>query len=55
MVWGIPKCTHSKKILVVASALMFFFQEVIITILEKRSTTIKTHSLPLLVDGRVGM
>jgi hypothetical protein len=37
MVYGIPKCTHthSKTSLVVASAMMFFLQVTIITILEK--------------------
>jgi hypothetical protein len=44
MVCGILKCTHthSKKSLVVAYVVMFFFQEARITILEKRSTTTKT-------------
>ena len=57
MVCGIPKCiqTRSKKSLAMASAVMFFFQAAIIAILEKRSTTTKTQSFPLLVDGRPNM
>jgi hypothetical protein len=57
MVCEIPKCTHtcSKKSLVVASVMMFFLQEARITILEKQSTTTKTQSFPLLVDGRPDM
>jgi hypothetical protein len=37
MVCGIPKCTqtHSNKSLAVASTVMLFLQETIITILEK--------------------
>jgi hypothetical protein len=38
--------------LVVAFAMMFFLQATRITILEKRSTTTETHSLPHLVEGR---
>jgi hypothetical protein len=57
MVCGIPKCTHthSKKSLAVAYVVMFFLQVARITILEKRSTTTKTQSFPLLVDGRPDM
>jgi hypothetical protein len=57
MVCGIPKFTHtrSKRILVVAYVVMFFFQVARITILEKQSTTTKTQSFPLLVDGRPDM
>jgi hypothetical protein len=57
MVCGIPKCTHtrSKKSLAVASAVMFFLQVTRIAILEKRSTTTKTQSFPLLVDERPDM
>jgi hypothetical protein len=57
MVCRIPKCihTHSKKSLAVASAMMLFLQAAMITILEKRSTTTKTYSFPLLVDRRTEM
>jgi hypothetical protein len=57
MVCGIPKCTHthSKKSLVVASAMMLFLQATRIAILEKRSTTTKTQSFHRLVDGRPNM
>jgi hypothetical protein len=57
MVCVIPKCTHtrSKKILAVTSDVMFFLKATRITILEKRSTTTKTHLFPLLVDGRPDM
>jgi hypothetical protein len=57
VVCGIPKCTHthSKKSLEMASAVMFFLQVSRISILEKRSTTTKTQSFPLLVDGRPDM
>jgi hypothetical protein len=41
---GIPKCTHtrSKKSLVVASAMIFFLQAIIMDIFENRLTTTKT-------------
>ena len=57
MVCGIQKCTQtrSKKSLAVASDVIFFLQETIIAILEKRSTTTKTYSFPCLVDGRPDM
>jgi hypothetical protein len=57
MVCGIPKCTHfrSNKSLVVASTKMLFLQATRIAILEKRSTTTKTQSFPLLVDERPNM
>jgi hypothetical protein len=57
MFCGIPKCTHthSKKSLIVAFAVMFFLQAARIAILEKRSTTTKTQSFPLLVDERLDM
>jgi hypothetical protein len=57
MVCAIPKCTQtrSKKSLAVASVVMLFLQETRISILEKRSTTTKTKSFPLLVDGRPNM
>jgi hypothetical protein len=57
MVFGISKCTHTrlKKILAVASAVIFFLHESRIAILEKRSTTTKTQSFPLLVDKRPDM
>jgi hypothetical protein len=57
MVCGIPKCTQtrSNNILVVASIVMLFLQATRITILEKRSTTTKTQSFPLLVDERLDM
>jgi hypothetical protein len=38
-----------------ASVVMFFLQAARIAILEKRSTTTKTQSLPLLVDERPDM
>jgi hypothetical protein len=57
MVCGIPKCTqsHSKKILVVAFAVMLILQADKIANLQKRSTTTKTQSFPCLVDGRLDM
>ena len=57
MVCGVPKCTHthSKKILAVASIVMFYLQAARIAILEKRSTTTKTQSFPLLVYERPNM
>jgi hypothetical protein len=57
MVCGIPKCihTHSKKILGVAFDLILFLQVAKFTILEKRPTTTKKQSFPLLVDGRPDM
>jgi hypothetical protein len=47
--------THLKKSLAVTFVVMLFLQVARITILEKRSTNIKTKSLPLLVDGRPDM
>jgi hypothetical protein len=57
MVYGIQKCTHtrSKKILAVASIVILFLQVVKMAILENRSTTTKTQSLPFLVEGRPDM
>jgi hypothetical protein len=57
MVFGIPKCTHtrSKKSLAMAYVVMFFLQAARITILGKQSTTKKTQSFPLLVDERPNM
>jgi hypothetical protein len=57
MLCGIPNCTHtrSKKSLVVAFDVMFFLKAARIAILEKRSTTTKTQSFPLFVDGRPDM
>jgi hypothetical protein len=57
MVSEIPKCTHTRsmKILLVASGVILFLQATRITILEKRSTTKKTQSFPLLVDERSDM
>jgi hypothetical protein len=57
MVCGIPKCTQncSKKSLGVVFVVMLFLQVARITILEKRSTTTKTQSFPLLVDIRPDM
>src|ERR1700722_5529976 len=54
---GIPKCTHtrSKKSLAVASAVIFFFQAIIMAIFENLSTTTKTQSFPCLVEGRPDM
>jgi hypothetical protein len=51
--YGIPKCTHSrsKKSLVVASAVIFFLQAIIMDIFENLSTTTKTQSFPCLVEG----
>ena len=55
--YGTPKCTHtcSKKILVVASAMIFFLQAAIMAIFENLSTTMKTQSFPCLVEGRRDM
>ena len=55
--FGIPTCTHtcSKKILVVASAMIFFLQAAIMAIFENLSTTTKTQSFPCLVEGRPDM
>jgi hypothetical protein len=57
MFCGSRKCTqtHSKKSLVVAYVVMLFLQATRIAILEKWSTTKKTQSFPLLVDGRPDM
>jgi hypothetical protein len=57
MVCGIPKCTktHSNKILAVASTVILFLQATRIAILEKKSTSTKTHSFPHLVDARPDM
>jgi hypothetical protein len=57
MVYGIPKCTHTclKKSLVVASAVILFLQAIRMAILENRSMTTKTKSLPCLVEGRPDM
>ena len=54
---GIPKCTHthSKKILGVASTMIFFLQFNIMAIFENLSTTMKTQSFPFLVEGRPDM
>ena len=54
---GIPKCTHtrSKKILVVASAVIFFLQAAIMAIFENLSMTMKTQSFLCLVEGRPDM
>jgi hypothetical protein len=54
---GIPKCTHthSKKSLVVASAVTFFLQAAIMAIFENLSKTMKAQSLPFLVEGRPDM
>ena len=55
--FGIPKHihTHSKKSLVVASAVIFFMQAAIMAISENLSTTMKTQSFPCLVEGRSDM
>jgi hypothetical protein len=57
MVYGIPKWTHtfSKKILAVSVVVILFLQVVRMAILENRSTTTNTQSLPCLVDGRPDM
>jgi hypothetical protein len=54
---GIPKCTHtrSKNIVAVASAVIFFLQATIMAIFENLLTTMKTQSLPFLVEGRPDM
>ena len=54
---GIPKGTrtHSKKILVVASIVIFFLQAVIMAIFKNPSMTTKTQSFPCLVEGRPDM
>jgi hypothetical protein len=53
----ITKWTHtrSKKRLEVVFVVILFLQVAIITILEKRSITTKTHSFLCLVDGRLDM
>ena len=55
--YGIPKCTHthSKKILSVAFAVIFFLQAAIMAIFENLSMTKKTQSLPFLVEGSFDM
>lgn len=57
VVYGSPKLTHthSKKRLTVASMVMLFLQAVNMAILEKRSTTTNTQSLPSLVKGSLDM
>jgi hypothetical protein len=57
MVCGIPKWTHthSKKILVVSVAMIFFLQVVRMAIFENRSMTTNTQSFPCLVDERTDM
>ena len=54
---GILKCTHthSKKSLVVASAVIFFLQATIMAMFENLSTTMKTQSFPCLLEGRSDM
>ena len=54
---GIQKCTHtrSKKILAVASAVIFFLQAAIMAIFENLSMTMKTQSFPCLVEGKPDM
>ena len=55
--YGVPKCTYtrSKKILAVASTVIFFLQTAIMAIFKNLSTTTKTHSFPFLVEGRIEM
>jgi hypothetical protein len=54
---GIPKCTHirSNKSLTVASAMIVFFQAIIMDIFENLSMTTKKQSFPCLVEGRPDM
>ena len=54
---GIQKCTHthSKKSLVVASAVILFLQATIMAIFENLSMTTNTQSLSCLVEGRPDM
>jgi len=54
---GSPKCTHthSKKSLAVDFVVILFLQATIMAIFENLSTTIKTQSLPCLVEGRSNM
>jgi hypothetical protein len=51
---GIPKCTHthSKKILALASTVIFFLQAIIMDIFKNMSTTTETQSFSCLVEAR---